>query len=203
MVIYFIRHGETELNKQKRLQGQSDIPLNDYGRELAKITGEALKEVPFDIVFSSPLIRAKETAEIVIGNKQVPIILEDRIKEISFGDYEGLCYNKEGYNIPEPNFLRFFEAPQLYNVPPHGEHFYDVIKRCGDFWTDLLQNKDYQNKTILVSTHGCALKAILANLRPTAVENFWGNGVHKNCAVTIVDVSDDKIEILKEGQIYY
>ena len=59
MKIYLMRHGETDYNKNKMIQGQCDIELNEYGRELARITAEGLKEVPFDVVYTSPLIRAK------------------------------------------------------------------------------------------------------------------------------------------------
>lgn len=62
MDIYLIRHGETDYNKARRIQGRCDIELNDYGRELAYLTAEGLKEVPFDVIFTSPLKRAKETA---------------------------------------------------------------------------------------------------------------------------------------------
>ena len=65
MKIYLIRHGETEWNKECRLQGQTDIELNEYGRELAAITSEALKDIPFEIIFHSPLNRAEETARIL------------------------------------------------------------------------------------------------------------------------------------------
>ena len=65
MKLYIIRHGETDWNKEKRLQGQSDTQLNEYGIELARITGEALKDVHFDYIFSSPLKRAYKTAELI------------------------------------------------------------------------------------------------------------------------------------------
>ena len=89
MKIYLMRHGETDYNKNKMIQGQCDIELNEYGRELARITAEGLKEVPLDVVYTSPLIRAKETAQIVIGDRKVLWIEEPRIQEICFGEYEG------------------------------------------------------------------------------------------------------------------
>ena len=66
MKLYLIRHGETDYNKMKRNQGQIDIPLNEYGRELARKTREGLAEVPFDLCLCSPLSRARETAEIIL-----------------------------------------------------------------------------------------------------------------------------------------
>ncbi|MBO5209609.1 MAG: histidine phosphatase family protein [Lachnospiraceae bacterium] len=203
MLVYLIRHGETNQNKQRKLQGQSNYELNDYGRELAEKTRDALSNVTFDCAFSSPLIRALETASIIIGKRDIPIVEDIRIQEISFGDYEGLCCGKEGYNIPDPQFLNFFDAPEKYRIPPNGESFTEVIERTGEFWEELLQKTEYRDKTILISTHGCALKALLANIRTTEIENFWGKGVHKNCAVTIVRVENGKAEILEEGKVFY
>ena len=203
MLVYLIRHGETDLNKEHRLQGQTDIKLNDYGRELAKETGAALKNINFDEVFSSPLSRAYETALLIAGEKEVAIIKDARIQEISFGEYEGLSYGAYGHTVPDPYFSYFFEAPHLYRVPKGGESFEDVIKRTGAFWQDLLKDPSNKDKTILVSTHGCALKGILANIRETELKDFWGDGVHKNCAVTLVEVSEEKTKVVYEGKIFY
>lgn len=203
MIVYLIRHGETDLNKEKRLQGQTDIPLNEYGRHLAEITGRALAEVCFDSVFSSPLNRAVETAEIIVGNRTCRFYMDSRIQEISFGEYEGLCYGAEGFNIPDPNFMHFFNAPELYTTPPKGENFKDIITRTGAFWRELAANPEYEDKTILVSTHGCALKALLANICGTEIKDFWGTGVHRNCAVTIVKVMHGSAGVVEEGKVFY
>ena len=64
MVLYVVRHGETDWNKVKRVQGHTDIPLNEYGRHLARETAKGLKETRIDLAITSPLIRAKETAQI-------------------------------------------------------------------------------------------------------------------------------------------
>ena len=74
MDIYLIRHGETDWNKTKRLQGVTDIPLNACGIELAEKTAEGLKNVPFDRIYTSPLIRAKKTAEIIRGDRPVELV---------------------------------------------------------------------------------------------------------------------------------
>ncbi len=203
--VYLIRHGETDLNKKKVLQGRSDIELNQYGISLAEKTGEGLRDVKFDMVFTSPLKRAKKTAELVArtGETGVPVVEEPRIQEISFGVYEGLCYHKDNYNIPDRGFLHFFEAPEDYVAPAEGESFEEIIGRTGAFWNELVNSPQYADKTILLSTHGCALKAILANIMQTPIEKFWGVGVDKNCAVTIVEVTDDRVTVLEEGKVYY
>lgn len=203
MKVYLIRHGETDFNKQRRLQGQCDTELNAYGRELAAITAKGLEGVNFDVVYTSPLKRAKETAKIIIGDRQIPVMEEPRIQEISFGDYEGLCCQGEAFNIPDQSFRNFFDLPEAYQVPPNGEAFEEIIQRTGEFWKELIHNKKLAYKTILISTHGCALKAILANINPVPIKEFWGTGVHKNCAVTIAEVTDNGVEIQEEGKLFY
>ena len=92
MKIYVIRHGETDANKSGVLQGSSNWPLNEFGIQLAEITGTNMKGIKFDACFSSPLDRAKDTAKIVLknsGNENVEIQYDDRIKEIDMGIYEG------------------------------------------------------------------------------------------------------------------
>ena len=90
MRLYIMRHGETDWNKEKRLQGQSDIELNEFGRNLAYKTKEGLKDVQVDLVITSPLKRARETALIVKGDREIPVIEDARIEEMCFGEYEGL-----------------------------------------------------------------------------------------------------------------
>ena len=203
MRLYIIRHGETEWNVLKRFQGRSDIPLNDEGRRLARITAEALREVPFSRIYTSPLKRAYETAMIIKADRDIPVIEEPRIIEIGFGEYEGLCCGKEHYNIPDPDFMNFFEKPEAYK-PPRGAEGIDELKaRTADFLQEIVYNKDMENDTVLVSTHGAALRGLLSNITQVGIKDFWGSGVHKNCAVTIVDVKTGQMVITEEGKTYY
>lgn len=78
MPIYLVRHGQTDFNKDRKLQGWSESPLNENGINLAKQTAEGLKDISFDYAFSSPLIRAYTTAEIIIGDRNLDIEKDDR-----------------------------------------------------------------------------------------------------------------------------
>ena len=89
MKLYIIRHGETSWNVERRLQGASDTDLNENGIALAAITGAAMKEIPFDCCFSSPLKRARETARLVLAGRNIPVTEDERLREISFGEWEG------------------------------------------------------------------------------------------------------------------
>ena len=115
MILYIVRHGQTKWNVQKRLQGASDTDLNENGIALAKVTGEALKEVPFSCCFTSPLKRARETAELVLGERKniVPVYPDDRIREISFGVWEG----QDSTLLPQEMLDNFFHHPEKYQPP--------------------------------------------------------------------------------------
>lgn len=202
MRLYIIRHGETLWNTEGKLQGRADIPLNESGIRLAKITSEGMKEIPFDLVITSPLIRARHTAELVLGEREIPMIEDDRIQEISFGEWEGLCIRKNNYQIPTSEFEKFWKSPFSYTPPEGGESADELVKRTEEFWEELIHNPEYQDKTILIASHGCASRGILYHIFKDK-ENFWQGGVPVNCAVTIVDVEDGNAVIVEKDKIYY
>lgn len=204
MKMYIIRHGQTPWNARKCLQGRSDVDLNENGIYLAELTGKALRDVPFAMAFTSPLIRAKHTAQCILAGREVPIIEDERLIEISFGIYEGCCYAEENRQVPQQWIENFFHAPQDYVAAPGGESLDDVEKRTRDFMEDICSRKELQDKTILVSTHGCALRGLLNSIRESNREDYWHGGVSKNCAVSIVTCNrGEKPVLVEENHIYY
>ena len=89
MKIYLVRHGETDWNQAGRLQGQTDIDLDAQGFAQAAGAAERLKEVPFEIAFCSPLIRARHTAETIVGERKITLTTDERLRELNFGPWEG------------------------------------------------------------------------------------------------------------------
>ena len=204
MKMYIIRHGQTPWNARKCLQGRSDVDLNENGIHLAELTGKALRDVPFAIAFTSSLIRAKHTAQCILAGREVPIIEDERLIEISFGIYEGCCYAEENRQVPQQWIENFFHAPQDYVAAPGGESLDDVEKRTRDFMEDICSRKELQDKTILISTHGCALRGLLNSIRESSREDYWHGGVSKNCAVSIVTCNrGEKPVLVEENHIYY
>ena len=201
MKIYFIRHGETQWNKEKRLQGRSDIPLNEYGKELALITAKAMKEIPFDIIYSSPLIRAKETAQILDFGRNLPILEDDRLVEMSFGEGEGESLPMI-HTHPELKLYNFIHNPASYTPPEGGESFEQVYKRCKSFVEDIILPAEKQYDCMLIVAHGALIRGMIhcINHRPT--KDFW-IVTHKNCSVTIADCTQGQLSIEEEGKIYY
>ena len=94
MKIYLVRHGETDWNQAGRLQGQTDIDLDAQGFAQAAEAAERLKEVPFEIAFCSPLIRARHTAETIVGERKITLTTDERLRELNFGPWEGTDVRK-------------------------------------------------------------------------------------------------------------
>lgn len=201
MLIYIVRHGLTEWNKLKKLQGAADVPLAKEGILLAKKTGEALKDVKFDICFTSPLSRARQTAECVLGDRNVPIIPDKRIQEINFGDLEGGCVRDAEGNYIDPQVETFFRDPVNFKRPENGEDIFDVIARTKDFWEEKTSDPSLADKTVLVASHGCAVRALLQNIYHDP-ENFWHGCVPPNCCVNLVEVKNGKTVLLEEDKVY-
>ena len=131
MKIYILRHGETDLNSQGVMQGILDIPLNRNGRELAAVTGRAMRGIRFDGCYTSPLIRAAETAEIILresGNDIQPVT-DARLREINCGDLEGKKLSELG-----DAGIRFMADPARFPGFPNGETLQDICRRISAGW---------------------------------------------------------------------
>ena len=201
MKIYFVRHGETIWNKEKKIQGQSDIPLNEYGKELGYITADALKDIPFDIVYSSPLIRAKETAEILVKNRNLKIYEDHRLIEMSFGEGEGESL-PEIHAHPEMNLHNFIHNPGEYTPPAGGETFEELYARCKTFIEEYILPVEQKYNCMLIVGHGALIRGMIHYINHRPSKDFWII-THKNCSVTIADCTNGKLTLLEEAKIYY
>ena len=195
MRIFIVRHGETNANREGYLQGWSNDLLNENGQMLARITGQGMKGIRFDHCISSTLIRARETAEIILretGN-DIPIEFDDRIKEIHFGSYERL-------SIKDERVVPLLQHPDIDRKFPDGESISDAMQRTQGFLKELIARDD--GKTYLVSTHGCALRAML-NFLYDDPSDFWHGHVPYNCCVNIIEAEGGKVRLVDEDKIYY
>lgn len=198
MKLYMIRHGETEWNKEQRLQGRSDVPLNEYGIYLAKETAKALKDYKFDEIYSSPLIRAYTTAEIIKGDRNINIVKDSRLTEMSFGDYEG----KETKYLTG-DFRKFFEAPDQYTPTPNGESFADVMVRAKDFIDNVIIPKTSQIDSMLIVAHGALINGLNACILNKEIKDYWTGIFPRNCCMTSYEVTDGYFDLLTYGDIFY
>lgn len=200
MKLYIIRHGETAWNKEKRFQGQTDIPLAENGIELAKKVGKGMKDIHFDYIISSPLTRAIQTAKLIKGERNIPIITDERIQEISFGAWEG-CSSMPGGEIPDEYLKHFYTFPLKCVCPPNGESFQDVCARTAEFFEEIINETKFKDSNILISSHGAASRCLLHYL-DEASEDIWKGCIPPNCAVSIVEVNNGKAELIAQDVIY-
>ncbi len=201
MKIYFVRHGETLWNKEKKIQGQSDIPLNEYGIELAHVTADAMKDISFDIVYSSPLLRAKETADILVKDRNLEVYTDSRLVEMSFGEGEGESL-PEIHAHPEMKLHNFIHNPGEYIPPDGGETFEELYTRCKSFIDEVILPAESKYDSMLIVGHGALIRGFIHNITNRPSKDFW-IVTHKNCSVTIVECLNSKLSLQEEAKIFY
>ncbi len=200
MEIYIVRHGQTIWNESKRLQGRTDVELNEQGRLLAGMTGEKLEQVEFDLIYSSPLIRAYETACLIRGHRNIPIIRDDRLMELSFGVMEGEAVGERLKDESDP-FHYFFDRPELYEAPERGESFGQACVRAASFMTEVVEPQREKLRRIMIVAHGALNKAIMCHVKGHGIEQYWSGGLQKNCGVIIVRFDADGYHVMDETRI--
>lgn len=188
VTIYFVRHGQTEWNRLRRLQGQMDIPLNDTGRMQAERNGRVLKEIVpnlGDLPFvSSPLRRTSETMEIAreaAGMRRHGYAKDDRLREIHYGNWEGAYLTEVQKTDPEGYALR---KADKYNWCPHGgESYADLTRRVAGWLGEI------QQTTVVVSHGGVSrvLRGILFDL------DRW--------EIPMLEVPQDKVMVLRRDEL--
>ena len=202
MEIYIVRHGETVWNAAKLLQGSTDIELNEYGRALAGETGANLEDVHFDCIYSSPLIRAYETACLIRGHRNIPIIRDDRLRELSFGVYEGENFS-ELLKKEEDPFHYFFKEPDRYRPPENGETLEHICERAAEFMREVIEPQKEQWERVMIVAHGAMNKALMCHVKQHGIEAYWTGGLQKNCNVIIVSLDQSGYHVIDETRIFY
>lgn len=195
MEIYFIRHGQTIWNKEKRFQGLKDSPLTDLGIEQAKKLGQKLKNIKFDKFYSTHLKRALDTANYIKGDRNQKIEIFDDFIEISMGDMEGV--QQDDFRKLYPLQLEAFYHNQMdYDPRPYGgESFLDIRKRVEKGLKKFIElNKNYER--VLMVSHGATLKVLFHYLKGKDMSELLNEEIPKNTSYTVVRYENDKFEII-------
>jgi broad specificity phosphatase PhoE len=156
-----VRHGLTELNRDKRVGGRVDVPLIEEGRRQAKEANETFEGTPFDVVISSPLSRALETAEIVAGIDREEVIVDEGCTERSFGEMEGLTPDEVRERLPQVEYVRIGHVNYSLN-PPGGETFERLHERAREFLDRTLEA--HGGKKVLLFAHENFLQQLHGSL---------------------------------------
>lgn len=176
--LLLLRHGQTEWNNQSRYQGQTDISLNEAGRDQAESAAPRMSAYSIDAVYASDLKRAWETAEIVSRGTGLEVRPDPRLREMSFGVFEGLTFDE--INEQWPNELSAWITDRS-NTPPEGEPKDQFVGRLKEFLADIEAN--HQDEVVLIVSHGGPLKAIIRLLLGLNGSARWTFKL-SNCSLT-------------------
>ncbi len=187
-----VRHGRTDWNDQAKMQGQVDIELNAEGRESAGRLGEELEGTDFDLIFTSTLIRAYETACLIRGHRNIRIIRDPRLMEISFGVAEGSNYF-ENWRDDNARYHSFTEDPEHYLPPEGGETFHEVYARAQSFLQDQILPLEKTCERILIVGHGCLNRALTLCMKGETVAQYWTERLQRNCAASVFILNNGTI----------
>jgi uncharacterized phosphatase len=185
LLLYLVRHGETDWNSQRRIQGTTDIPLNDTGRGQAARTGGLLARREWDAVIASPLSRAYETASIIAAELELPVpTTDERLVERNYGEAEGLDFEEMQRLFPEDTRV------------PGREKRSAVAARALDALMDIAHA--HPDESVIVVSHGGLIRAVLRRVDPEGEHGMITNGsVHsfryEDGALSLI-AFDDPIE---------
>lgn len=156
--IYLTRHGQTEWNLEKRLQGRGNSPLTKDGIERAKELAGRVQALPIDVIYSSPIERAYHTAQILQGDMAVELRCHDGLMEMSFGDYEGHKTDDITKENPEWDIDKIMHG-DVEMCAPNGETLASVRERVKDAMDHIIAV--HKGETLLIVAHGITLKALM------------------------------------------
>ncbi|GGM36485.1 putative phosphatase PhoE [Paraliobacillus quinghaiensis] len=183
-MICLVRHGETDWNLQGKIQGSTDIPLNETGIKQAEACSSYFEGSDWDIIVSSPMKRAKQTAEIINQKLQVDVVERHAFKERGFGDAEGLTLEER---------LRLFPNHEY----PNQELKQDFIKRVMGGMEEI--NQRFPNKKVLVVAHGAVIHSLLNEMAKEQID--FMNTKLANACISHVQYIVDKWHVHNYNQI--
>lgn len=192
--VVLARHGFTYWNARKKMQGQVNIPLNNEGRRQAHQLHDQLAGIDFDVCYSSPLVRAVETARIALDDPSVPIVKDERLLEHSYGLLEGRSYRHTPWFYLTNPANDYEHHPERYQAPIGGETFDQVYARARSFIDDVIVGASRNYDAMLVTAHGGINCAIIGLIKGIPLKDFW-SVKQANCGYTVMEVDDGTITI--------
>lgn len=196
--LYFVRHGQTEWNVAKKIQGRKDSKLTEQGLKHVEKLRDHLIDFKWTAVYSSPSKRALKTTEIIIGSQSFHSINKDeRLMEMHLGDWEGMTM-QEIENINAKQHHYYWEKPSQF-LNETGESFGEVKERVEAFIHDLLLN--YESGNILIVTHGVVIKMVQLIGNQLGMDMLWKTPYIEGTSLTKLKVENKILEVQLEGDL--
>jgi len=189
LTLYFVRHGETQYNIEKRMQGFCDSPLTERGIQQAKAVGAGLASIDFKAVYASESQRVLDTAKFALGERNLSVTTDARLKEMNFGVLESLLQEEiisEHGNILE----RIFSMSDIDFRVPKGESFTDLLTRTKTAVEEIIDKHKDTGGNILLFSHGVTIGYFIMSV--AKLETFPH---HDNCCVSVVSYDNGKYTV--------
>ena len=197
LYLYIVRHGETEWNKEGRMQGRLNSNLTPMGKKYATRLGERLKDTEFAHIISSPSGRALETVQLIKGNRDIPIMTDERIMEMNLGSWQGMRQDELKKKFPN-EFEQFINKPDDHQIEG-AESLTEMSNRATEFLTGLKKSRD--NGNLLVVTHGRFISALYAVFKGVELKDIWAGPTVQGTSLTIVKLNQEQYEVLLEADM--
>lgn len=183
--LILVRHALTEDNQNARLSGHIDSSISEEGKIQIENLTNYLKNIDIDKIFTTTSSRTKDTVNKIADIKNIQIIEKDTLKEINFGDFEGITFNEIKKNNPE-EFEKMINDGYNYKYP-NGESLVETyIRVAKEIDKIILENKD---KNILICSHGGTIRNIITHLISNSYELHWNFRID-NASVSILEIEN-------------
>jgi alpha-ribazole phosphatase/probable phosphoglycerate mutase len=179
--VYLVRHGETQWNADRRVQGFSDVPLSEIGREQVRSLAQKLALEKFSCFYSSDLDRAYETALILAQPHGLPIHKTTALRELNFGAWEGLTM--EEVEKINPGMMEKWWRNPLDRHVPEGEKLTELIERCETIMKDII--KKHMGEKVVVVAHGATIRSIICSVLCIRHSELWRIFLDNACLTRI------------------
>ncbi|PGT76724.1 hypothetical protein COD11_25510 [Bacillus sp. AFS040349] len=196
LTLYFVRHGETQYNVERRMQGFCDSPLTEKGISQAKSVGKGLSDIDFIAAYSSDSQRVLDTAKYAIRDRDIPLNPDARLKEMNFGVLEALLED-EIPNLYGDALEKLFSL-DINACAPEGETYAQLFERTEQAINEVVEKHASEGGNILIFSHGVTIGNYI--IQVTNSKEFT---IHENCSVSVVIFINGKPQVEKIGDISY
>ena len=194
MELHLIRHGQTDWNQERRVQGQSESRLTRLGIRQARELGRRISHLTFDRVFCSSSLRTRQTAAQLFNGSSGDIEYLDSLREIHLGPWEGQLYRDVAVRDPD-SYQHFWHEPHRFDVSG-AENFYQLQDRAMAAVEQIAQQ--FHRKQVVIISHGALIKTVLAHIESLPMSELWTPPHMHNCAHSIIEFSDDGIRRIRQ-----
>lgn len=197
LTLYITRHGQTEWNVQSRMQGWADSPLTDIGMAAASQLGTRLNDVPLDAVYSSTSGRTVHTAQLIIGERNIPLSQKEDLREIHVGEWQGMLSSDIDREYAE-QVKTYYERPSQYESTS-GESFHMLKERVLRAVEEIAAA--HPNGHVLIVTHGVVKKCLINHFSGADLDLLWDPPFIHGTSLTVLEIDTDRRELTMIGDM--